>query len=75
MSTLRRRLADIEEQRAFRDWQEGQRIFKDRSRNELLFFGMHGYFPENSEGQLPSRQEFTAGGIRTVITSEWVEKP
>ncbi len=72
MSTLRRRLADIEEQKAFRDWQESEREFKGRPHDELKFFATHGYFPEESlEAQLPQRQEFTVGAIRTVITAEW----
>src|SRR5450755_2767628 len=51
MSTLRRRLADIEEQKAFRDWQEREQLFKGRSRDELMFFSVYGYFPESREGQ------------------------
>ncbi len=74
MSTFRKRLADIEELQAFRDWQESQRQFDGRSKDELQFFVVHGYFPENSEGQLPSRKEFVANGIRTIIASEWVDK-
>jgi hypothetical protein len=74
MSTLRRRLADIEQQKAFRDWQGGQRLFEGRSRNELLFFGIYGYFPDALEGGLPQKQEFTVGGVRAIITSEWVDK-
>jgi hypothetical protein len=73
MSTLRRRLTSIEEQRAFREWQDGLRQFEGRSPDELLFLSAHGYFPETLEGQeLPRRQEFTVGGIRTIITAERV---
>ena len=70
MSTLRRRLADIEEQHAFRKWQEDQREFEGRSRDELLFFGVYGYFPDSLEGELPQREEFTVAGMRIVITAE-----
>ena len=78
MSNFRKRLADIEEQKAFRDWQEQGRLFKGRSRGELLFFSVYGYFPESLEGQPPflppQREEFTVGGItyRTVTTVERV---
>jgi len=72
MSTLRRRLAEIEEQKAFRDFLECQRKFEGRSQDELEFFAVHGYFSESLEGQLPQRQEFVVAGIRTVITAERV---
>ena len=38
MSNLRKRLVDVEEQKAFRDWQEHNRLFDGHSREELLFF-------------------------------------
>ena len=72
MSTLRRRLADIEEQKAFRDYTESLREFEGRSRDELQFFAVYGYFPDSLQGDLPKRQEFTICGIRTVITAERV---
>ena len=72
MSTLRRRLADVEEQKAFREYTESQRLIQGRSQDELHFFAAHGYFPESLEGQIPERQEFTVCGIRTVITAERV---
>jgi hypothetical protein len=70
MSTIRRRLTDIEERKAFRDWQEVQRQFEGRSQDELQFFAVYGYFPEGMEGQIPQRQEFAVAGIRTIITAE-----
>jgi hypothetical protein len=70
MSTLRRRLADIEEQQAFRKWQENQREFEGRSQDELQFFAVYGYFPDCLEGKLPEREELTVAGIRIVITAE-----
>ena len=72
MSTLCRRLADIEEQQAFRKWQEHQRAFDDRAQDELQFFALFGYFPEAMQGELPKRQEYTVAGVRIVITSERV---
>jgi hypothetical protein len=72
MSTLRRRLANIEEQQAFRKWQENQRVFEGRSQDELQFFALYGYFPDSLQRELPKRQELTVGGIRMVITAEWV---
>jgi hypothetical protein len=70
MSTLRRRLANIEEQQAFRKWQEDQREFGGRSHDELQFFALYGYFPDSLEGELPQREEFTVAGMRIVITAE-----
>jgi hypothetical protein len=77
MSNFRKRLADIEEQKAFRDWQEQERLFKGRSRGELMFFSWYGYFPESLEGQPPlpppRREEFTVGGV-TILTVTTVER-
>ena len=72
MNTFRRRLTDIEERKAFRDYMEAERMFDGRSQGELQFFAVYGYFPEAAEGELPQRQEFTVGGIRIVITAESV---
>lgn len=74
MSTLRKRLADIEEWQAFRDWQESQRQFDGRSKDELQFFALHGYWPENAGSGLPSNQEYVVYGIRTRIVNEWADK-
>jgi hypothetical protein len=67
---LSRRLTDIEERKAFRDYMELQRKFEVRSVDELEFFALFGYFPEAMEGGLPKRQEYTIAGVRIVITSE-----
>jgi hypothetical protein len=74
MSNLRKRLVDVEEQKAFRDWQVSEREFKSRSQDELRFFIVYGYFPESLEGQTPPplREEFTVFGVRVVITTERV---
>jgi len=45
MSTIRKRLEDAEARRAFHDYCEAQRQFKGRTRGELKFFSIHGYFP------------------------------
>ena len=44
MSTLRRRLADIEERSAVRNYAEMRREFEGRSQDELQFFALYGYF-------------------------------
>ena len=74
MSTLRKRLADIEEWRAFRDWQESQRQFDGRSEDEMQFFVLHGYWPENAGSGLPPNREYVVFGIRTTIVNEWADK-
>ena len=74
MSTLRKRLADIEEWRAFRDWQESQRQFDGRSEDEMQFFVLHGYWPENAGSGLPPNREYVVFGIRTTIINEWADK-
>ena len=72
MSTIRKRLDYLEERRAFREFVEYQRHFKDRSSEELLFLGIHGYFPEAADDELPPEQVFTIGGIRMIVRTEWV---
>ena len=74
MSTLRKRLADIEEWQAFRDWQESQRQFDGRSEDEMQFFVLHGYWPENAGSGLPPNREYVVYGIRTTIVNEWADK-
>lgn len=73
MSAIRKRLDDIEHRKAFREFTDAQRQFDGRSKDELRFFSIHGYFPENAGDELPARQEFTVGGIRTMVTSEHVD--
>ena len=64
MSTLRKRLDTLEERKAYREFLDGRRQFDGRTREELEFFALHGYFPETLGGELPLRQEFTVCGIR-----------
>jgi hypothetical protein len=73
MSTLRKRLADIEERQAFCDWQEGGRQFDGRSEDELDFFALHGSWPENATS-LPPKREHVTKGIRTIVITEWADK-
>jgi hypothetical protein len=72
MNTFRKRLTEIEEQKALRDYIEGQREMDGRSQGELEFLAVYGYFPEALEAEIPERQEFTVAGIRIVITAESV---
>ena len=74
MNNFRKRLVDLEEKSAFRDWQKDERLFKGRSQDELVFFTVYGYFPESLEGHAPPplREEFTVFGARIVITAERV---
>jgi hypothetical protein len=70
MSTLRTRLQSVEERIALRQHRELQRQFEGRSVDEQTFFCTHGYWPENAT-ELPHRVEFTARGIKTVVTTQW----
>jgi hypothetical protein len=72
MSTIRKRITDIEERQAVLDYRKCQRLVEGRSQDELHFFVVYGYFPDSLNGELPPRQEFTVGDIRTVITAERV---
>lgn len=74
MSTLRRRLESVEERIAFQQYRESQRQFEGRSVDELSFFCSHGYWRENAGDELPDRGEFTVGGIKTVVTTEWEDR-
>ena len=41
---------------------------------EMMFFVVHGYWPENVGDQLPPGTEFKLRGIRTVVTTQWEEE-
>jgi hypothetical protein len=73
MSSLSRRLKSVEERVALQQHRELQRQFKGRSVDDQMFFCTHGFWPE-SVAELPNRKEFTARGIKTVVTTEWVDK-
>jgi ribonuclease I len=60
----------VEERIALQQHRELQRQFKGRSKDEQEFFCIHGYWPENAS-ELPRRIEFTARGIKTVVTTQW----
>ena len=71
MSTLSRRLESVEERIALQQHRELQRQFQGRSRDELSFFIIHGYWPENAGDILPHRLEFTVRGIKTIVITQW----
>ena len=73
MSTLRKRLDSVEEWIELQRHRELQRQFKGRPEGEQMFFCTHGYWPENAT-ELPSRIEFTARGIKTIVTTEWEDE-
>ena len=73
MSTLRKRLDSVEEQRALQLDREIERQFKGRSEDEQSFFCLHGYWPETAT-ELPPRIEFTVRGIKTIVTTQWEDE-
>jgi hypothetical protein len=73
VSILRKRLQSVEDQIALRQHRELERQFKSRSSDEMSFFCLHGYWPENAT-ELPDRIEFTARGIKTIVTSQWEDE-
>ena len=70
MSTLRKRLESVEDQIVLQQHRELVRQTEGRSDQEMMFFVVHGYWPETAT-ELPRRIEFTARGIKTIITTEW----
>lgn len=74
MSTIRKRLSEVEDRRAFKEFKAGRRQFRGRTKEELEFLAIHGYFPEAAGVELPKTRDFTAGGIRTIVTTEWMDK-
>jgi ribonuclease I len=66
-------LQSVEDQIALRQHWELERQFKGRSVDEQSFFCIHGYWPENAT-ELPDRIEFTARGIKTIVTSQWADE-
>ena len=73
MSTLRKRLDSVEEQIALQQHRGLKRQFKGRSEDEQEFFCVHGYWLENGS-ELPHRMEFTARGIKTIVTTQWEDE-
>lgn len=71
MNTLRKRLESVEDRIALQQHKEFERQAQGRSEQETKFFVVHGYWPENAGDELPPRIEFTARGIKTIITHEW----
>jgi ribonuclease I len=73
MNTLRKRLDTVEDRIAIQQHRELERQLKGRSVDEQSFFCIHGYWPENAT-ELPDRIEFTARGIKTIVTSQWEDE-
>jgi len=73
MSTLRKRLASVEERTEFLRHMEFIRQFKARSEDDRWFLCFHGYWTENAT-VLPHRIEFTARGIKTIVTTQWASE-
>jgi hypothetical protein len=74
MRMFGRRLDKLEERKAFEEFLESKAQFDGRSEDEMQFFVLHGYWPENAgSGLLPNR-ECGVYGIRTKIINEWADK-
>ena len=71
MSTMRKRLDSIQERVEIQQHRAVMRQAKGRSDDELLFFCIHGYWPESAGDALPLRTEFTVRGIKTTVTTQW----
>jgi hypothetical protein len=74
MRTFGRRLDRLEERKAFHEFLEEKAQFDGRSRDELQFFALYGYWPENASNRLPPNREYVVYGIRTTIVNEWADK-
>jgi hypothetical protein len=73
MSTLIRRLESVEERIVLQQHRDLQREIRSRPHNEVSFFCIHGYWPENAT-DLPPRMEFTVRGIKTIVTTQWEDE-
>ena len=74
MSTLSKRLQSIEDRIELQRYRDLHRQTKDRSDQEMRFFIVHGYWPENAGSGLPPNREYVVFGIRTTIVNEWADK-
>ncbi len=74
MRMFGRRLDRLEERKAFEEFLESKAEFDGRSEDEMQFFALHGYWPENRGSELPPNREYVAYGIRTTIVNEWTDK-
>ena len=72
MSILKKRLDTVEDRIAIRQHRELVRELNSRPEGEQMFFIIHGYWPENGT-ELPQRMEFTARGIKTIVTTQWAD--
>ncbi len=74
MSTLKKRLDSVEERTALQQHREFVRQSKGRPPEELSFFCIHGFWPENLGDELPPGAEFTVRGIKTIVTTQWEDE-
>ncbi len=74
MRMFGRRLDRLEERKAFEEFLESKAEFDGRSEDEMQFFALHGYRPENRGSELPPNREYVVYGIRTTIVNEWTDK-
>jgi hypothetical protein len=74
MANMQKRLDTLEEWRILQNHRKLMRELAGRSEEETQFLLAHGYWPEAAGNELPLRQEFTAGGIKTVVTTEWAKE-
>jgi hypothetical protein len=74
MKTFGRRLDKLEERKAFEEFLESKAQFDGRSEDEMQFFVLYGYWPENAGSGLPPNREYVVYGIRTKIINKWADK-
>ena len=70
VSTLKKRLDSVEERANFRQHIALVRQVEGRPPDELSFFCIHGFWPENVGDRLPPGTEFTARGIKTIVPTQ-----
>jgi hypothetical protein len=70
VSTVSRRLKNLEDRIALQKHRELERQLEGRSEDEQSFFIIHGYWPENAGDILPHRLEFTVRGIKTIVITQ-----
>ena len=68
-----RRLDSLEDRIELRQHRDLVRELNSRPEGEQSFLIVHGYWPENAT-ELPDRIEFTARGIKTSVTTQWVDE-
>jgi len=74
MSILRNRLQSVEDRVAIQQHKDLLRHLQSHSPDEQSFFLVHGYWPGNGGDELPQRIEFSALGIKTIVTTQWADE-